>query len=266
MSPSASVQEAAVEPATSSFVVRLTSEHTGAWLTAVTLMVKVCGALVSTPPLAVPPLSWSTRVIVGHPVWPRRRRVGQGAGRADRRLGREERGVVVAGDLEVDGLARLVGGPGADGGGPAGDGLRPASSSTVWLAPLVKDGASLTGRDGDGEGLGGAGVDAAVGRAAVVVDAHGDRGGAVGVGGRGVGEGAGRADRRLDREEGGVVVGDDEVDGLADSSAGPALMAVAQPATDCAPESSSTVWSAPLVKDGTSLTGLTVTVTLDVFE
>ena len=51
-----------------------------------------------------------------------------------------------------------------------------------------------------------------------------------------------------------------------DSSAGPALMAVAQPATVWAPASSCTVWSAPLVKDGASLTGLTVTVTLDVFE
>src|SRR5881397_4009129 len=42
------------------------------------------------------------------------------------------------------------------------------------------------------------------------------------------------------------------------SSAGPALMAVAQPATLCAPESSATVWSAPFVKLGASLTATTV--------
>ena len=45
-----------------------------------------------------------------------------------------------------------------------------------------------------------------------------------------------------------------------DSLAGPALMAVAQPLTDAAPESSSTVWFAPLVKLGASLTELTVIV------
>ena len=41
---------------------------------------------------------------------------------------------------------------------------------------------------------------------------------------------------------------------------GPALIAVAQPATVCAPASSSTVWSAPFVKDGASLTSVTVIV------
>ena len=41
---------------------------------------------------------------------------------------------------------------------------------------------------------------------------------------------------------------------------GPALIAVAQPATVCAPASSRTVWSAPLVKLGASLTGVTVIV------
>ena len=39
-----------------------------------------------------------------------------------------------------------------------------------------------------------------------------------------------------------------------DSSAGPALIAVAQPATVCAPASSLIVWSAPFVKVGASLT------------
>ena len=39
----------------------------GASLTGVTLMVKVCGALVSTPPLAVPPSSWMRTVTVAEP-------------------------------------------------------------------------------------------------------------------------------------------------------------------------------------------------------
>ena len=43
-------------------------------------------------------------------------------------------------------------------------------------------------------------------------------------------------------------------------SPGPGLMPVAQLATDCAPAEAATVWSAPLVKEGGSFTGLTVTV------
>ena len=42
----------------------------------------------------------------------------------------------------------------------------------------------------------------------------------------------------------------------------PWLMAVAQPATDWAPESCETLWLAPLVKLGTALAGLTVRVTV----
>src|SRR5450756_1063940 len=49
-----------------------------------------------------------------------------------------------------------------------------------------------------------------------------------------------------------------------DSLAGPALMAVAHGFTVCAPQSSRTVWSAPLVKDGMSLTGVTVRCTVPV--
>ena len=45
-----------------------------------------------------------------------------------------------------------------------------------------------------------------------------------------------------------------------DSSAGPLLKAVAQLLTVCAPASSVTVWSAPLVNEGTSLTVITVIV------
>ena len=60
----------------------------GGSLTGVTVIVKVSGADVSTPPLAVPPLSCRTQVIVGRAVGVRRRRVGQHAGRRDRRRGR----------------------------------------------------------------------------------------------------------------------------------------------------------------------------------
>ena len=48
------------------------------------------------------------------------------------------------------------------------------------------------------------------------------------------------------------------------ASLGPAEIAVAQPATVWAPASSSTVWSAPFVKTGASLTGLTVSETVAV--
>jgi hypothetical protein len=40
----------------------------GASLSGVTVIVKVCGADASTPPPAVPPLSWSTTVMVDTPV------------------------------------------------------------------------------------------------------------------------------------------------------------------------------------------------------
>src|SRR5438093_5412096 len=50
------------------------------------------------------------------------------------------------------------------------------------------------------------------------------------------------------------------------SSTGPALIALAQPATVRAPASSATVTSGPFVKPGASLTAVTVTVTATVFE
>ena len=43
-------------------------EATGASLTAVTLMTKVCEALVSTPLLSTPPLSWICTVTVALPL------------------------------------------------------------------------------------------------------------------------------------------------------------------------------------------------------
>ena len=46
----------------------------------------------------------------------------------------------------------------------------------------------------------------------------------------------------------------------ANSFAGPSLIAVAQPGIECAPEFSKTVWLPPLVKEGGSLTAVTVIV------
>ena len=83
---------------------------------------------------------------------------------------------------KVDALAGLVGRAGGDVGGPAVHRLRAASSRTVWFAPLVKEGASLTAVTVIVKRLVGAGVDAAVGGAAVVLDLDGDGGDAVGVG------------------------------------------------------------------------------------
>ena len=48
---------------------------------------------------------------------------------------------------------------------------------------------------------------------------------------------------------------------VAASSGGPALIAVAQPLTLCAPAFSGTAWLAPTVKLGASLTGVTVIAT-----
>src|ERR1700760_1596511 len=45
-----------------------------------------------------------------------------------------------------------------------------------------------------------------------------------------------------------------------DSSAGPGEIAVANPATVCGPASSATVWFAPALKVGASLTGVTLIV------
>ena len=109
------------------------------------VIVNVCDALTSTPPFAVPPLSLASSVIVAAPLALRRRRVGQRAGRRDRRVRREETRIRVTGDEEAHRLPALVGRPGADARRPLATRLRPASSSTVWSAPFVKHGASFTG-------------------------------------------------------------------------------------------------------------------------
>ena len=54
-------------PLLSSSTVNASASATGSSLTAVTVMLKFCGALVSLPPLAVPPLSISTRLRLAVP-------------------------------------------------------------------------------------------------------------------------------------------------------------------------------------------------------
>ena len=54
-------------PASSSEVCAGPAVKLGTWLIALTLIVKVCGAEVSMPPLAVPPLSVATTLTVAMP-------------------------------------------------------------------------------------------------------------------------------------------------------------------------------------------------------
>ena len=105
-----------------------------------TVMLKVCGALVSVPPLAVPPSSWMRTVTVAAPLAPNpgvkvRVPVGLTAGWA------EKRALLSLLTMKLDHLARLVGRSPADGAGPAGDGVRPG----VLVHLLV--GAPGEGRD-----------------------------------------------------------------------------------------------------------------------
>ena len=87
------------------------------------MTVNVCGALVSRPPLAVPPSSWAVTVTVLEPVWPDAGVKVRVPVAVDCRLRREQR-VVVATDVEVDGLAGFVARTGRDVGGPPVDGVR----------------------------------------------------------------------------------------------------------------------------------------------
>ena len=57
-------------PASSSEVCVAPAVKLGAWLMPATVIVKVCGAEALTPPLAVPPLSVATRLIVAVPEVP----------------------------------------------------------------------------------------------------------------------------------------------------------------------------------------------------
>src|SRR3954469_23596480 len=115
----------------------------GASLTAVTVTVKVCVALVSMPPLATPPLSCSCTVTVAEPL-------ALAAGVND-----SVPLAATAGCAENSALLLLLtmkfsawplssAGPALMLVAQAARVCAPASSATVWLAPMVKLGASLT--------------------------------------------------------------------------------------------------------------------------
>src|SRR5262249_25895071 len=114
----------------------------GASLTGVTVIVKLCGALVSTPPFAVPPSSWRSTVMVALPKAlaagvKESVPVGETAGPAPKRAAF----VLPVTWKATVWLASL--GPGER--AVAHDWLgAPLSSSPVTLPPRVKDGASLT--------------------------------------------------------------------------------------------------------------------------
>src|SRR5205814_560101 len=131
----------------------------------------------------------------GGPVGVGRRGVGQGAGGRHRRLDRKS---VVEGESVDEGEGRpgLSSRAGADGGGPVTDALGARVLVHGLVGVLGEDGTVVDGGAVAGEGLGHAGVDPAVGGAAVVVDLHAHGGGPVGVGRRGVGQGAGGRHRR----------------------------------------------------------------------
>src|SRR5207248_3153772 len=76
--------------------------------------------------------------------------IGERAVRRDRRLGGEERVVVVA-DGEGDALRRLVGWTGGDRRGPVGDGVRTTVFEHALIAALGEAGRVVDGDDGDGE-------------------------------------------------------------------------------------------------------------------
>src|ERR671925_614921 len=155
----------------------------GASFTAPTLIVKVWGALVSTPPLAVPPLSTALTVTVAAPLasavgvyvsFPLDATAGWTAKRPV--LSAETLNVTVWGDSPAGPGEMAVAQPATDFG--------PPSSSTLWFAPTEKLGGWLAAGGGGGAGGGGEGGGAGCG-------AGGGGGGAGGGAGGDAGGGAG---------------------------------------------------------------------------
>ena len=189
----------------------------GVSLTGVTEIVNVCSALVSSPPLAVPPLSFASTPIVAVPFAFGGRRVAQRARCRDGGAGREQGRVRVRADLEGDRLGRLVRRALADRRCPARDGLRAGVLEVALVAALGERRLVVDRVDREGEDLDGARVVAAVRRAAVVRERHVDVGLAEGVRLGREGQVAGSADGRLRREEAGVVGEDVEREDVARS-------------------------------------------------
>ena len=110
-------------PESSATVWLLPFVNDGGSFTGVTVTANVWAALVSSPPLAMPPLSWSETVTVDVPFAFAAGVNDSVAAGTDRRTGREDVGHAGI-EEEVDRLTRLVGRPGADGRRPAGYRLR----------------------------------------------------------------------------------------------------------------------------------------------
>ena len=116
----------------------------GASLTPVTVIRKFCGALVSTPPFAVPPVSTATSVIVADP-----KALAAGvyvsvplaatAGAAENRAA-----FVLPVTLKLTVCPASFAGPWPIAVAHPTKVWAPASSSMLWSAPFVKLGASLT--------------------------------------------------------------------------------------------------------------------------
>ena len=122
----------------------LAAAQTGASLTAVIMIVKVWVAEVSTPPFVIPPLSWTSRVMVARPL--------ASAAGVNVRVPFE----ATAGTTEKSPLFVLpvmlklrtwpdsLAGPVSRAVAQPRTVFAPLSSFTTWLAPLVKEGTSLT--------------------------------------------------------------------------------------------------------------------------
>ena len=117
----------------------------GASFTAFTVMVKVSGVLVSCPPLAVPPSSWSSSVMSAEPLAssagvyvsaPVASTPGPAANRPE---------LVLPVMLKVSAWPDSSAGPALIFVAQLGTFWAPASSVTLWSGPLVKLGASFTG-------------------------------------------------------------------------------------------------------------------------
>src|ERR671922_147604 len=165
----------------------------GASFPAPTLIVKVWGALVSTPPLAVPPLSTALTVTVAAPL-------ASAAGvyvsvPLDATAGWTAKSPVLSADaLKVTVCDDSPAGPGEMAVAQPATDFGPPSSSTLWFAPTEKLGGWLAaggggGAGGGGEG-GGAGGGAGGGRGGAGAGAESGAGGGGG-GGSGGGTGGG---------------------------------------------------------------------------
>ena len=137
------------------------------------------------------------------------RGVGEHAGGRHGGTGTEQCGVAVAGNLEGQRLRTVAGWPRRDARGPGCDRLRTGVFKHRLIGTFSETRRLIDGGHCDDESLVGAGVETAVGDAAVVLQVDGDGGRAGLIGRWGEGERAGWADRRTCAEHRSVGVADD---------------------------------------------------------